>query len=81
MPITGLESTYKGLLITQIEAGILAECGYAVADPNCIDGLAKGIADATIPFLVANTMVNIGIPVTVDPDTGIGATDGAGTIS
>lgn len=56
--ITGQESTLKAMLISAITAGIAAECGYTVMTPNCINGLAKGIADAIIPFLVANTQVN-----------------------
>lgn len=56
--ITGQEATLKAMLISAITAGIAAECGYTVMTPNCINGLAKGIADAIIPFLVANTKVN-----------------------
>lgn len=60
MPITGQESALKAALISSIQAGIAAACGYSVMTPNCIDGLAKGIADAIIPFLVANIQVNVG---------------------
>lgn len=56
--ITGQEATLKAMLISAITAGIAAECGYTVMTPNCINGLAKGIADAIIPFLVANVQVN-----------------------
>jgi hypothetical protein len=58
MPITGLESTLEALLVNTIKAGIAARCGVSPLTPNCIDGLAKGIADAIIPFLVANVQVN-----------------------
>lgn len=79
MPITGLEDTLKAQLISAIQAGIAAECGYSVMTPNCINGLAKGIADAIIPFLVNNIQVNPGQHVTTT--TGDGSTDGPGTIS
>jgi hypothetical protein len=73
MPITGMESTLKSQLVAAIQAGIAAECGYAVMTPNCINGLAKGIADAIIPFLVANIQVNPGQAVTGVVTTGAGA--------
>lgn len=58
MPITGQEGTLKASLITNIEAAIAANCGFTVMTPRCINGLAEGIANAIIPFLVANTQVN-----------------------
>lgn len=86
MPITGQEATLKAALVAAIQAGIAAECGYAVMTPNCINGLAKGIADALIPFLTANTLVNAGqsvlIPVTSAPGSpSAGSVITPGTIS
>lgn len=86
MPITGLEDTLKSQLISAIEAGIAAECGSAVMTPNCIAGLAKGIADAIIPFLTANLQVDSGQEVTI-PSTASsgspssGSTSAPGTVS
>lgn len=56
--ITGQEGLLRSMLISSITAAIAVECGYTVMTPNCINGLAKGIADAIIPFLVTNTKVN-----------------------
>ena len=86
MPITGMENTLKSQLIAAITAGIAAECGYTVMTPHCINGLAKGIADAIIPFLTANLQVNAGqtvlIPVTSAPGTpSTGSTTTPGTVS
>ena len=58
MPITGQEAVLKASLITEIESAIASNCGYTVMTPRCIDGLAEGIANAIIPFLVAYTQVN-----------------------
>ena len=55
--LTGSENTLKALLDTDIKAGILADCGTAVQTPNCILGLAAGIANATVPHLVSNIQV------------------------
>jgi len=87
--ITGQEGALKAALIAAIQAGIAAECGYVVTTPNCIDGLAKGIADALIPFLVANVEVNPGqvvpgsglIDSVSGSVTGATATSTPGTIS
>ena len=70
MPITGQESTLKALLVSEIESAIAANCGYSVMTPRCIDGLAEGIANAIIPFLVANIQVNPGQSVDV-PGAGL----------
>jgi len=70
MPITGQEGTLKASLIANIEAAIAANCGYTVMTPRCIDGLAEGIANAIIPFLVANVQVNVGQTVDV-PGAGL----------
>lgn len=93
MPITGLEGTLKASLISNIEASIAANCGYVVMTPRCISGLAEGIANAIIPFLVANIQVNVGQSVNV-PGAGLvdsqngsvtgtatGTVDTTGTIS
>ena len=55
--VSGTENTLKALLITDIEAGILADCGAAVQTPNCISGLAAGIANAVIPHFVSNAQI------------------------
>lgn len=80
MPITGKELDLKADLITEIEAAIATNCGASPMAPNCISGLAEGIANAIIPFLVANTQVNPGQPVET-PDTLTGTSTGPGTIS
>lgn len=56
--ITGQEAALKALLKTEIEAAVTANCGAAPLPPNCIIGLAEGIANALIPFLVTNIVVN-----------------------
>jgi len=58
MPITGKEAILKANLEAAIAAAVASECGSAPLTPNCIDGLSKGIADAIIPFLVANILVS-----------------------
>lgn len=73
MPITGMEATLKAQLIAAIEAGITAECGYVPMAPRCITGLAKGIADAIIPFLTTNLQVNAGQAITGTVTSGVGA--------
>lgn len=65
--LTGTESTLKSLLIAQIEAAI-----GGVQEPNEIDGLAEGVANAIIPHLVTNVSIPLGIPVSVvDPISGV----------
>ncbi len=73
MPITGMEAALQAQLVAAIHAGIAAECGASPMTPNCIDGLAKGIADAIIPFLVANLQVNAGQAITGTVTSGPGA--------
>ena len=71
MAITGKEAFYKSLLITNIEAGIAADCSAIPIAPNCISGLADGIAMSLIPFLTSDADVlplglldSVGGPVT-----------------
>ena len=65
--LTGTETVLKSSLIAAIQAGVLADCGTSPISPNCINGLAKGIADAVIPHLVAN----IEVASTTVPGTGL----------
>lgn len=85
-----MENTYKASLITEITAAIEAQVGYPIATPNTLSGLCAGIANAEIPFLVANMEVNPGtMAVTPSamsngggPLTGSGLVDvGFGTVS
>lgn len=75
MPITGLESTLTSELITTITAAIETKYGHSIGTPEYIDALSAGIANAIIPFLVANTQVNTGQMVNV-PASGLEAPDG-----
>jgi len=97
MPISGQEAVLTAALVSAIESAIAVKCGAFPISPKCIDGLAEGIANAIIPFLVANTQVNSGQAVTttsvvaVAPHppggpaagtgVGVGATSAPGTIS
>ena len=53
----GSQNTLKAQLDTEIKAEILAVCGAAVQTPNCILGLAGGMANAFIPHLISNIEV------------------------
>lgn len=88
MPITGLESTLASELTSAITAAVEAKYGHPIRDPEYIDALSAGIANALIPFLVINTEVNPGQVVPAGsleaPDgavTGSTATSTPGTIS
>lgn len=93
MPITGLESTLTSELISTITSAIEAKYGHVIREPEYIDALAAGIANAIIPFLVANTQVNTGQSVNVPAaglldgesravtGTATGTVDTTGTIS
>lgn len=72
MPITGNESELASQLTSAITAAIQAKYGQAIRSPEYIDALSTGIANAIIPFLVANTQVNTGQSVMVP---GAGLTD------
>ena len=64
--ITGKESALAALLEpsidSEIRTAIAAKCGVAPIAPNCIDGLAagiaKGVANVLINFLTSNIVVN-----------------------
>jgi len=86
MPITGQESVLTASLTSAITAAVEAKFGGLIGTPEYIDALSQGIANAIIPFLVANTVVNttdvVIIPVTASagsPSAGTGV--GTGTIS
>lgn len=93
MPISGLESTLASELTSAITAAIEAKYGHTIRSPEYIDALSAGIANAIIPFLVANTQVNTGQSVAVPalglidslghPVSGaaVGTVDTTGTIS
>lgn len=93
MPISGLESTLTSELTSAITAALEAKFGGPIGTPEYIDALSAGIANAIIPFLVANTQVNTGQSVAVPalglvdslghPVTGaaVGTVDTVGTIS
>ena len=88
MPITGQEAALTSVLNSAIVAAVEAQYGGAVRPPEYINALSQGIANALIPFLVANTTVNPGQTVPAgsleSPDgavTGTTATSTPGTIS
>ena len=77
MPITGNEALLTSQLTSAITAAIEAKYGHPIRDPEYIDALSAGIANAIIPFLVTNTQVNTGqlvnVPGTnpINPTTGL----------
>jgi len=84
--ITGQEGALTSALNSAIIAAIEAQYGGSIMTPEYINALSAGIANAIIPFLVANVTVNA---TPVDPGsfsnsggavTGTGETD-PGTIS
>ena len=90
MPITGQESTLAAALTTEIKAAVSAQFGGPIGTPEYIEAVSMGIANALIPFLVANTQVDPGqvVPgaglvdsVTSAAITGATATSTPGTIS
>lgn len=92
MPITGQESALASQMRETIRIAIEAQFGGSIRDPEYILALTTGIANALIPFLVANTQVNtgqsvlvpgLGLTVGMDPVTGVatGTVDTPGTIS
>ena len=56
--ITGKESDLASALTAAIRAAIEAKYGQPLGSPEYIDALSSGIANAIIPFLVANVTVN-----------------------
>lgn len=78
-----MQNTLKASLISEINAAILSETGSPPSTPNGISALAAGIANAHIPFLVANLQVNPGIAVatTGSAVAQTGATTAPGTVS
>lgn len=79
MPITGQETVLASQLETAIRAAVAAKFGGPIVDPQYIDALSKGIANAIIPFLTSNVQVNPGQSVAVTGSTG--TVDSDGTIS
>lgn len=75
--LTGSEAVLEAALIAAIQAGILNKCSFTPISPNCIDGLAEGIAVAIIPHVVTNTVV---LPTSM-LDSLSGAVTGTGTVS
>lgn len=80
MPITGKESLLKSLLMAAIKSAVEAKSGTPTAEPEYIDALSEGIANAIIPFLVTNTQVDPGQSVNVTSPTS-GTVSSDGTIS
>jgi hypothetical protein len=68
MPISGNESLLASQLTSAITAAVEAKYGKPIGNPEYIDALSAGIANALIPFLVSNTEVNPGQTV---PGTGL----------
>lgn len=78
MPITGQESALASALTSAIITSLENKFGGPIRDPEYVDALCAGIANALIPFLVANTEVNPGQDV---PGTGLTAPLGGGSIT
>ena len=76
MPITGQETTLASALTSAIKTAIEAQSGQTIQSPEYIEGLCTGIANALIPFLVANTTVNPGQAGTVSGPACVITTDG-----
>jgi hypothetical protein len=76
--ITGQESELASALTSAITSALEAQYGGPIGVPNYVPALSAGIANALIPFLVANTQVNTGQSVAV-PASGLEAPDGAVT--
>jgi hypothetical protein len=84
MPISGNESVLTSALNSAIIAAIEAQYGGTIMDPEYINALSAGIANAIIPFLVSNTEVNVGQvvpPGTFTAPAGGGAITGASATS
>ncbi len=75
-----MENTLKALIISDIDAAILAATGSSPATPNGISPMAAGIANAVIPFLTANALVTVTGAVTTGLGIG-GVVTGTGTVS
>lgn len=58
--ITGQESVLKAALISAIRTAVQTKAGTTIKEPEYIDAVSEGIANAIIPFLVANIQVNPG---------------------
>lgn len=80
MPITGQEATLTSALNSAIIAACEAQFGGTIGSPEYINALSQGIANALIPFLVANTQVNVGQMVDV-PAAGLEAPSGGGPVT
>ena len=80
MPITGNESALASSLTSTITAALEAKFGGPIGTPEYIDALSAGIANAIIPFLVANTQLNVGQSVAV-PAAGLVAPNGGGAVT
>lgn len=91
--ITGQESALASALTTAITAAVEAKYGMPIQNPEYIDAVSQGIANALIPFLVSNVQVDVGQSVAV-PGLGlldslhaavtgaaVGTVDTTGTIS
>jgi len=78
MPLTGQETVLSASLKTSIVAE-LSKLGNAAFDPKSVEALSTGIANALLPFLVANIQVSPGIVVATSG--GPGSTTSPGTIT
>lgn len=84
MPLSGKESQLSSQLQSLITANITAATGQPMAKSDYLKAFCDGIAEAVIPFFVANTQVNAGQTVTGTDSLGgpiNGSTSTPGTIS
>lgn len=81
MPITGQESALASAINSAISAAIAAQAGGAPQNPNYISALSTGIANAIIPFLVSNTLVEVPGAGLIDSANGPVTGEAMGTIS
>lgn len=80
MPISGNENELASALNSAIIAALEAAEGRPIGSPEYIQPLCQGIANALIPFLVANTQINVGQMVDV-PAAGLEAPSGGGAVT
>ena len=80
MALTGKETDLKAALVAAITTAI-TNAGNPPIAPNQIETLSEGIANALIPFLVANTAVATTVTVLPHPPGGAAIGTGTGTIS
>lgn len=78
--ITGNEAALTSALTSAITSALEAQYGGPIGVPNYVPALSAGIANALIPFLVANTQVNVGQMVDV-PGAGLVAPAGGGDVT